>query len=245
MPSGSPRAVIPAAPRFPVDIALRARRPEVLDLQRFLNENPTTRVSVTGPGSPGQETDVLGPKTEIALRKYQAAHNLVPTGRVDAPTRVLLNQQIPGIVPSPASTQAPSPDFTKDLSRTARDLDVKRLQQFLNKNPNTRVAVSGPGSLGEETDWFGVLTEAALEKFQIANRLLPTKKLDAATRAVINQLQGSSASVPSPAPQPVPPPAGGPPPSPVPAPLMSADAIRAQIEEIQRRIEELRRSIPR
>ena len=43
--------------------------------------------------------------------------------------------------------------------------DVKKLQRFLNSRGFV-VALSGPGSLGNETEYFGVKTELALKLFQ-------------------------------------------------------------------------------
>ena len=56
--------------------------------------------------------------------------------------------------------------FTRGLGLGFRGDDVLLLQQFLNNDPDTRVAVLGPGSLGFETNFFGPLTKIALHKFQ-------------------------------------------------------------------------------
>lgn len=66
-----------------------------------------------------------------------------------------------------SGTTAVSAVFTKSLSRGMSNSDVKRLQQLLNSDPDTRVATTGVGSAGNETNYFGLLTEKAVQKFQM------------------------------------------------------------------------------
>jgi peptidoglycan hydrolase-like protein with peptidoglycan-binding domain len=56
--------------------------------------------------------------------------------------------------------------FKKNLKIGDNDEDVRFLQKILNKNPNTQVALFGPGSTGNETSFFGQLTKNAVIKFQ-------------------------------------------------------------------------------
>ncbi|MBI4128312.1 MAG: hypothetical protein HY459_04590 [Parcubacteria group bacterium] len=56
--------------------------------------------------------------------------------------------------------------FKQDLSSGAKGLDVKHLQIFLNADPDTQVAQTGPGSPRSETDEFGQLTRDAVCRFQ-------------------------------------------------------------------------------
>lgn len=71
-------------------------------------------------------------------------------------------------------------DLTRDLSFGMRGQDVQSLQRFLNQDPATRVAVAGAGSLGNETDYYGPLTQQAVSRFQLlyrAETLEPTGRL--------------------------------------------------------------------
>jgi len=56
--------------------------------------------------------------------------------------------------------------FTKYLQYRQTNNDVKRLQIFLNSDPDTKIADTGAGSPGKETNYFGILTYKAVIKFQ-------------------------------------------------------------------------------
>lgn len=61
------------------------------------------------------------------------------------------------------TTQQP---FTKPLKYGMYDADVKRLQIFLNQDPETRLDNKWVGSPGKETNFFGPKTWAAVRRFQ-------------------------------------------------------------------------------
>ena len=56
--------------------------------------------------------------------------------------------------------------FTKDLKNGDFNDDVKILQKFLNQDSRTTVALSGSGSIGNETNYFGNMTKQAVVRFQ-------------------------------------------------------------------------------
>lgn len=63
--------------------------------------------------------------------------------------------------------------FTRDLHIGMKGEDVKELQKYLN-NQGFSLAESGPGSVGSETLYFGLLTQSALAKFQEAHQIYPS-----------------------------------------------------------------------
>jgi len=89
--------------------------------------------------------------------------------------------------------------FKKDLMLGDTDPDVKQLQQVLNADVDTTIALSGAGSSGNETTYFGASVKAAVIKFQEKYResiLTPngltrgTGSVGKATRTKLNLLIG-------------------------------------------------------
>jgi parallel beta-helix repeat protein len=83
--------------------------------------------------------------------------------------------------------------FERDLSVKGRGgyynhPDVRYLQIILNADPDTRIATSGEGSLGNETTYFGDLTENAVKKFQKKYGLPETGYVGELTRGKLNEI---------------------------------------------------------
>lgn len=79
-------------------------------------------------------------------------------------------------------------NFTKNLEKGNLNNDVKELQKYLNTNGFT-VAKTGPGSIGQETNYFGQATKKALIKFQQAKKIKPAAGyFGPVTRKVIDKI---------------------------------------------------------
>ncbi|MBI4085386.1 MAG: peptidoglycan-binding protein [Candidatus Liptonbacteria bacterium] len=83
-------------------------------------------------------------------------------------------------------------NFTRSLTVGSTGDDVRALQQFLNAN-GAQVAASGAGSPGNETTYFGSLTQAAVAKWQAANGVSPAVGyFGPITRAKIASMGGTT-----------------------------------------------------
>ncbi len=69
------------------------------------------------------------------------------------------------------ATPTPNVPITSQFDLGATDPQIRELQKFLNRK-GFLVSSSGSGSPGNETDYFGPLTQAALQKFQAANGIV-------------------------------------------------------------------------
>ncbi len=74
---------------------------DVKCLQAVLNQSATTQVATTGAGSPGNETTTFGPRTLVAVKKYQAEQGFTPANQVGPLTRAKLNAALGGVVTIP------------------------------------------------------------------------------------------------------------------------------------------------
>jgi hypothetical protein len=78
--------------------------------------------------------------------------------------------ETPAVPTAPSLNENKNFSFTKNLWVGIRDMDVKLLQRFLNLKGFT-VSTDGPGSAGQETEFFGAKTKQALIKFQEAYKV--------------------------------------------------------------------------
>ena len=94
--------------------------------------------------------------------------------------------------------------FTRNLTVGSTGSDVKCLQALMNTSVSTQVAVSGAGSPGSETMYFGNLTLVAVKKYQAAQGWTPANQVGPLTRAKLNAWLGGSTPTPTPTPGPTP-----------------------------------------
>lgn len=107
-----------------------------------------------------------------------------PDARITSPAATAIpGTPAPAVVPSAQQNQtsatpaqpkpAPTLALNKQLDYGVTDPQVRELQKFLNSQ-GFSVASAGAGSVGNETDYFGPLTQAALKKYQAAKGIVST-----------------------------------------------------------------------
>ena len=173
---------------------------EVKILQQILNALNHV-VSSSGVGSKGQETDYFGPATLRAVQSFQCkvlsvcAGTPVSTGYggTGPRTRAALNSQSSALAATSSVVFAPAQvalttqptanyRFNRSLKVGDTGTDVKALQIFLNTHGFT-ISATGPGSLGNETTYYGTLTAKAISMLQerYASEILAPNNLSGGT----------------------------------------------------------------
>jgi len=105
-----------------------------------------------------------------------------PNYVAQAPAPVL---PVAPVVPQISTLVLPPVAFSLNLGRWMVNLDVKRLQQFLNTH-GFILSSSGAGSPGNETLTFGPRTKSAVKKFQASQGIKRTGFFGPITRATVN-----------------------------------------------------------
>lgn len=164
------------------NLTLGATGNDVIALQNFL--------IIHGYTIPAGATGYFGSQTQSALVAYQRANGISPAVGYFGPlTRAAIARatiSASTTANSGATTAASTPQlsFTRNLQLGDTGMDVKTLQVFLNIHSFT-VATTGPGSSGNESDYFGNLTIKALEAFQKSVGIPATGYLGPLTRAAM------------------------------------------------------------
>lgn len=162
-PSSVSTTAQPATPASNADMVYGETNDAIRALQHALTVAPagssSQRLQNTG------ATGYFGPLTQAALKEYQIANGLAASGIVDAPTYAMLFIAAPVATPSTST-------YTRDLEIGMSGEDVRMLQKFLNAN-GAIIASTGAGSPGNESNYFGALTRAALARYQVAHAITP------------------------------------------------------------------------
>ena len=128
-----------------------------------------------------------------SFRKYMSKlnHKLVSIILVTA-TIVSFSGAIFSVTEAQVVSDESFYNFTRDLAIGSKGDDVKVLQQFLNSH-RAQVSASGPGSIGNETIYFGRATKGALAQWQVTNGVSPASGyFGQKSRSVILTMTGSS-----------------------------------------------------
>src|SRR3989344_1961686 len=111
-------------------------------------------------------------------------------------TAALNGQATPGTGGS--GTGGACPALSRSLQLGSSGADVMALQGFLKGSASTQIAVTGAGSPGSESTYFGGLTKAAVVKFQAANGVSAIGIVGPATRAALAAVCCTGTTTPPP-----------------------------------------------
>lgn len=120
---------------------------DVRTLQKMLNASLDTQITLTGPGSPGQETPHFGALTQAAVRRFQQKYAsevlypyglTSPTGVVGPFTQLALQRYAP-VTKAAAATPIPKTLTASTSSTPTSTLSQKKLSTLSSsRNPNLR-----------------------------------------------------------------------------------------------------------
>ena len=190
---------------FTIDLSVGSTGEDVRQLQIFLNTNGYI-IAESGAGSPGQETTYFGELTRQALAQYQQTYGITPAAGYFGPvTRAHVNG-VQGFGSTSGSASDGAPVFTttdteeppeQTPPRTDPDPDpdpepqvteyrlgdthpiVRDVQRALNQTV-CAVAITGPGSSGQETAYLDAATVNAVECYQSVHGLAVTGTINTA-----------------------------------------------------------------
>ncbi len=187
------------------------------------------KYGIAKPGDQGYGT--VGPKTRAKLNEISQGK----AGAVAAP----VSPSVTPVTPASVAAETGGAVITRSLSSGATHAEVKALQQVLNGDSDTRIADSGAGSPGKETDFFGSATKRAVQKFQEKYGIAKPGdsgygNVGPKTRAKINEISGvgAGASMEAKPPSVVAPSAGN-----------NTDNVAKQLEESLKQLKELQEKL--
>jgi len=161
---------------FEKDLKSNDKNRDIQHLQALLSQYPKIYPD-------GLVTGYFGPLTKQAIVRLQKRYGLAQTGYADAKTRKKLEEL--SKIPAVSSDQDEMASFTRDLSVGAKGEDVAALQRFLGDEGHYPEALI--------TGYFGVLTKAALIRFQEFHSITPASGyFGPVTSAKIQLLQKAS-----------------------------------------------------
>jgi len=148
---------------------------------------PTPAPTENGSGASGGVSYTQSP---VYLLSQQLSSNIPVPQTPTTPSGTPTGLPTPLIIPLVLQNRV----FSSILSYRSQNPTILTLQQFLNLDPQTRVAQTGAGSPGKETSFFGPATRQAVQKFQLKYGIVSSPRdpgygvVGPKTRAKINEL---------------------------------------------------------